>query len=85
MEFELSHGMLKAGPFFRHKGHKFQAKLLCTTPADDRFLNLERRFFIRGLNPDFQRGSRPDFDGAVHSTTTEGQIDDIPIASDDVQ
>ena len=85
VQFELRDGMLKTRPFFGHKGHKFQTKLLRTTPPDHGFLNLERRLLVRGLDANLEGRSRSYFGYTIDPAAAEREIDDTPVTTDNVQ
>ena len=85
VKIEFSHGMLKTSPLFGSKGDKFQSKFLFTTPAHNRFLNLERRLFIGSLNAQFQRCPRPDDRRTIYATATKREVDNAAIPTNDIQ
>lgn len=81
LQFELLHEFFKVNPFCRNNHLKLKAKFPPLVPPDNRCLDVNWGFALYRLDPDIQRGSWLNINGAFDTTTPDGKIDDAALSA----
>ena len=82
LPFELLHEFFKVNPFCRNNHLKLKAEFLPSLPSNNRGLNMNWMIIPCQHDPNIQRGSWLNIDGAFDAATPDREIDDAALSAD---